>query len=475
MTTLRTIYLENNLGTKTFDFVDEGAFTTENAWNSGVPRELNSRTVSSTIQPLIPHETIVETLSVYAAADGDNDDAILSQWATILELKEIARKYRELPSYSDFVWLYVKKNGIIRRCYVYMIDIVLPADATNPLNDNGVWHFVVSMLRHPYWEDLDESQIELNPGTWHGKEKSMGGGQAIGRVTQLETYGSLQSSDHTGFYAGFKTGDGDGFMHYWDAENATALGADASVQALAGSRSGDAVRVTFATDESMVERAELTLETEAVAQGISTSSEILQNNRGQYLLLLRYYATGATSSYAIRHALGSTDGLDKIQGNITYIDGEATPILRLIPMGVVSLPWFMGKMDLGTHSSDNIFGDLAISIFAERYSGSGQLWFDGIYFIPYETHLQASDFIVGTTDALTEIQTLPNDKMEGAAMRTGVGEGIDGPITIVPKNWGVPSEPGWFVMVLDDDGSGGSPATMDLDTILRYHRRYLYF
>lgn len=474
--TAGTIYLRNNKGTATFDFVDDDAFSSENVWNTSVPRELNARTNNASIQPLLPYETVNEVFSVYAKDTGDeeHDGNLLDQWKNILKMKEIARKYREFSDFDDYVWLYVKRQGVTYRSYVYALDIAVPSDGTDPLISNGVWHFTVAILRHPYWETEDVSTISVSPGAgvWHGKTLFTGGGDVLGRVSRLLVNGSVSSSDHTGYYAGFKEGGvNGGFMHYWDADNGD-LYTDASVEVLSGSRGGNVVEIDFGTDESLTDRVLLYMTAEAAAQGISTN---LDDNRGTYLLLLRCYATGADSSYVVRLRFGSVNAPDDmVNGDTHYIDGNTTPYFVCLPIGPVSIPWYFGKMDLSGYSSDNLFGSLGIMVQAERYAGTGTLSIDGIYFVPYNGHLQVSNAPVGGILSRTEIQTLPNEEIQGLGVTTGAGEGIESPITIIPKNWGVPPESGYVVFVLDDGGSVESPASMTLNAAATVYRRHLF-
>ena len=78
-------------------------------------------------------------------------------------------------------------------------------------------------------------------------------------------------------------------------------------------------------------------------------------------------------------------------------------------------------MDLSGYSGDNLFGSLGIMVQAERYAGTGTLSIDGVYFVPYNGHLQVSNAPVGGILSRTEIQTLPNEDIQGLGVTTGAG------------------------------------------------------
>lgn len=465
------IYLQNNAGTRQFNMMDSALFCLENDWNASVARELEARPGQDATVP-VAYAPVTEQFDLYAGVTDDNTDELHSQWKTLLDFKEMMRRYRANADAQEYVWLYVRTDQGLYRSLVQKIDIDYPANQTNPFLTNDVWYMSVTLVRHPFWESPSPTITNLTPESiWYYKHTYNGGGDVTGRVARFEMDGTRTiGSMHQAYYAGWKSGnrdDTDGWQYYWDLKDGT-NGTDATDTAASGSRSGTVVRVSFSTTATLTNRV-----TMSMSQNTGASTN-LHHNRGTYLLLLRYAASGATSTYSVRTRYAGLSTGNYITGNTHYIDGETSPGWRLLPLDVVSLPWGVGKMDLSNWDLDTLFGSLTILLDAERFTGSGNLDLDSLWFIPYNNHLVCEDIPISLA-SWTEVQHLPDDRLEAISLSTsGSDSFFESSPTPISRNWGVPNENGALVVVLDNRDQAGLTVDLFIDAYLEYHSRFLF-
>ena len=157
-----------------------------------------------------------------------------------------------------------------------------------------------------------------------------------------------------------------------------------------------------------------------------------------------------------------------------YIDGEASPGWRLLPLDVVSLPWGIGKMDLSRFDTDTLFGSLTILLEAERFGGSGNLDLDSLWFIPYNNHVIVEDIPISIA-SWTEVQHLPDDRLEAISLSTsGSDSFFESSPTPISRNWGIPNENGSLVVLLDNKDQAGLSVDLFIDAAFSYHTRSLF-
>lgn len=465
------IYLQSNDGTLRFDMMDLDGFCLETDWESSIARELEARPGQEATVP-VAYAPVTERFDLYANVTDEESGNIHVKWRLLLSFKEMMRRYRANADAQDYVWLYVRTDQGLSRSLVQKIDIDYPSNQTNPFLTNGVWYIAVTLVRHPFWENPSPTDTNLTPDTiFYYKYNYNGGGDVIGRISKFEMDGTRHiGSMHQAYYAGWRRGnrdDTDGWVWYWDFANGT-NGTDTTDTAATGSRSGTMARVSFATNEALVNRSTITLSD----SGVTTD---LHHNRGTYLLLLRYAASGGSSiSYGVRAKYTGLSTGNYITGNMHYIDGETTPGWRLLPLDVVSLPWGTGKMDLSRFNLDTLFGSLTILLEAERFGASGNLDLDSLWFIPYDNHIVVEDIPISLA-SWTEVQHLPDDRLEAISLSTsGSDSFFESSPTPISRNWGVPNENGSLVVLLDNKDQSGLSVDLFIDAAFSYHTRSLF-
>lgn len=466
------LYLLSDDGLIKFDFLDENLFCAENDWSTQIARELEPKPGQDATVP-ISYAPVVEVFDLYARVTDGNSGDMHEQWRILLNFKERTRKYRAYADAYDHVWLYCETDQGENRSFVHRIDIDYPAEQTNPFLTNDTWYMRVTVVRHPFWENPAVIATNLTPDTtWYYKHTYTGGGDVSGRVARFEMDGTRTiGSIHQAYYAGWKSGDHsatDGWQYYWDLKDGVAT-TDTTVTAVAGSRSGTVQRIDFGSTNDMVNRVSMSLSENT---GASTN---LHHNRGTYLLLLRYAASGGSSiSYAVRARYAGLSSGNYIPGNTHYIDGEASPGWRLLPLDVVSLPWGIGKMDLSHFDLDTLFGSQKILIDAERFGSSGNLDLDSLWFIPYNNHLICEDIPIAIA-SWTEVQHLPDDRLEAISLSTsGSDSYFESSPTPISRNWGVPPESGALIVVLDNRDQSGLEVDLAIDAYIEYYTRSLF-
>jgi hypothetical protein len=323
------------------------------------------------------HETI--TLNIH----GTSTDNL----ATLVQ--EIDEKIRQVqwwiedPGIEMYqVWLRVQMD---EESYTRQAQIlnILPPDSVNiftkyETDDHYITEYTFGIERTPFWErpypyPSTTTVTGLSSAGGMGQLAETINGDVPARLAILDPMPN-GSDSLCEFWVGWKSnrfGNPANFVPVCSLDGSIYLDTDTTATADATAVNGNKVRCTFGTDATLIQRT-ITQVNDVVADSAKHTDQ-----RGTYLVLLRAKLTDTSSITRIRIAYSFSDNLYMF--NPVY---RARQIVKgsqwqLYPMGIVAIPPLRITPGL-------LISNAAISIQAERISGSGSLDMDCLTLIPVD-------------------------------------------------------------------------------------------
>ena len=416
----------------------------------------------------LPHEPVIETLTLVADVSGDsglNNDDIRALVVSLQDMRRKAMEWRNDPLRAESIWWHWNIDGEAdKRALVHRLEFSLREGFFSMLQGQSIV-VDLTIIRHPYYEPVT-SPTTTNTASIADFTATMSlaaAGDTNGRIASFDILASaVVAGDlyEIEAWAGIKpTGDGvAGFINIWELEDGT-VGTDASAGAVSGASGSDAVTVTFSTDESLVERVSILLG-DVAASNIS-------HNRGNFLWLLRYKAEGSGVGYHIRLVQRYQLDAGKQVISEIYVPGEATAQWHVVPLGVASIPFGMGREGLPT--SDIALEWSGFSIEAARIDGSGgdDLILDCLAPIPMTHHLHIQNLNGGGVNEYGLIKTFEDDSVMGYSALAKTTRFLH-PSPPAPVNWNVPPEGGLLVVAVTGQVREAGIQSVTTDTIPRW-------
>lgn len=401
----------------------------------------------------LPYDPIVESLLLVADVSSDASRDLSDLRALTIELQAMRRKakaWRDDPLQSESIWWHWNTEGESeKRSLVHRIEYSLPAGFMS-VTKHDQMVVELTVVHHPAYEPLTAAIETLTTSTsdafGHTAELPALG-DIEGRISSVEIAAS-SGNGTAEIWMGVKPyGAGiSGFINIWELESGTEY-TDTSSGAVTGASGGNAITCTFATDESLTKRSLVLM------RDFATTN--LDHNRGTFLWLLRYKAEGDGVSYHLR--LNQSHLQDKAIQPISeiYLAGEASPNWHIVPFGVATMPFGMGRDGLPV--ADLTFLWSGFTIDAARINGSSgdDLILDCLIPIPMAHHLHVQNAIPTVTPGYTYVKTFEDDGVMGYSTQgRNPITGFVHPSPPAPINWHTPAEGGLLVAAgTEQDGA----------------------
>lgn len=173
-------------------------------------------------------------------------------------------------------------------------------------------------------------------------------------------------------------------LHIWKLDYATALGNDTSETTDGAAYSTNVPRTTFTLNESMVYRVTCNVDDMYTASSASQSGGF-HPHQGEYVALLRYKVSGTGTVFA---RIGTAGGAGKSYGYNEPRLLDDSGVWTILNMGVVRFPPMGFRVEATT---TNKVQACNLRIDAQRLSGTSQVYWDTITFVPYNNYIAMED------------------------------------------------------------------------------------
>ncbi len=410
---------------------------------------------------------------IQATADGDQPvDEVLtlnidgtSHDDLAAQLQAISRKIKETacsrnPMEPNSAWLRTQLKNETNPRQAYVLNVRPgPAHVTSPaIWQSLLYQYQIGLTRTPFWEAItfvSESLLDLNSLGGHAALSQAVVGDVAGRIARLVITPNSPAALKN-FWIGIKSdqfGNPANFVSNWPVHQAFVHDSDSSTQADSSAYDGTKLVTTFATNNTLAQRALLK---------ISTFTAYAADQRGFYTVLLRAKMSNVSTAW-VRVGYGYTGpaGLfNPVYNERQLISGTSW---KLYSLGDVSFP-------SGPLSAAFTLNNSGLNLQAMRESGSGNLEMDCLIFIPVsDGNLYASVSNAIGYDVDVNLFTQPDGRLTGIA---DIG-GIAGyPVQIDPRSWGIPIGSTAGVLVFAADGTL-SDKSYTADISLDYYPRWL--
>ena len=412
----------------------------------------------------LPHEPVIETMTLVADVSGDSgldNDDLRALMVSLQDMRRKAMEWRNDPLRAESIWWHWNIDGEAdKRALVHRLEFSLREGFFSMLQGQSIV-VDLTIVRHPYYEPVTSpTEVVSAGGSYVQTVAVAAAGDTNGRINSVEIEGSAGSGTSE-IWMGIKPqGTGtSGFISLWEIEDGTEY-TDATAGAVSGASGGDAVTISFATDDSLVKRSRVLMRDYATTN--------LNHNRGKYLWLLRYQAEGNGVGYHIRfNQTYLSDPAVQPLSEI-YVAGESSPTWHIVPLGVASLPFGYGR-DAIEENALYLWAGFIIE--AARIGGTSgdDLILDTLIPIPLEHHLYVSQAIPTVTPGYTFVKTFENDDTMGYSTqgRSPV-TGYVHPSPPAPQNWSTPPEGGLLVAAGTEVDATLTTITVRLQSIPRW-------
>lgn len=452
-----TIRLANRLQTETIDLLD--VFKVQHSrYVEGELRD-NGRNVL----------TAVDTLTLFSNA---GRTAIREEMAIVEKFLREAILWHPDKVRQDSKWIELNTKGEgPRRGVVYGYSATRPGNAVvNLFMENDALRVVMAVERGE-WENTNPRPIR--EGSWYGfrtvptygdDDKNEGllsnAVDVIGGAIILEAEGTRNgrfkkitlthngATDITHLWLGIKPARGnsniiDGtttFDPLWLCEDGT-LGTDAALVAGGSPALGtNVVEIDFDTDTTLVSRLNLAVEQIAGSQ--------FTDFIGEYLLVLRYRATGTTTTYGAVVVPTMAAGVEAANNNTeVFFDSTSNSLLNVV-IGSVTIPPAAFRGDM----LDRDVQKAGFAIHIEQIAGTADLQLDAVLLVP-QTHSIEIDDINITGAGLFATITI-DEGGEAVVMTRNATTILDTPQIVSIKDFTMPVDGGLFLVY----GEGGAGA-----------------
>ena len=423
-----TLRFEDNDGTILVNALTGNLKAEQDTWGTEVAQEVDPA-LTGQILPL-PHGWVGEGWSMIGDT-GAAASAIRSTFNDYESLRRLAYLYRTDPQHSNNVWWEWTVDGETdKRSFVHSMELSMPSGGfASPMMQNKQVRVGLSLVRHPYWEDIGSTQNAADATMLRfGEDKLFlsAGGTALGRISDMtvsamsgRAYFGIKRSNDGATLAGYKPA--------WILDgNGNALTDTASQADTAGLNGATVMRCNFSTDATLVNRAEIALE--------DVSSADFLDMKGRYLILLRWRGTVASDEFHIRITQRFDAPTEQIIIGETFVTSDGANY-AIAELGNANIPLDMTRETISAESCEKTH----FTIYAARLSGTGDLRLDAVGFLPLEHHA-----ICDNATGELRVKTSPNEQYSSVSF-TG---GTDDPLQVSPVsavNWGVPQEGGDLV------------------------------
>lgn len=346
--------------------------------------------------------TVTETMTFRAHAMTHDQ---LAGYVQVLDDWIIKIGWSDDYTQQQYVWLNArwKSEAGIRRAVVYSLAYSLGSESS-PFgvyvrDDSFVPTLTIVIVRGAYWESPTSTTVTKTLLSATGGMGYLNAGAdyiAIGDVaarirSMTIAYTNSQRYTWIGFRSA-RNGVLNNFVSAWNLKDGTLSGAlgDTATTADATARSGTRVTTNFAGGATLSNRI------------IITTSNVTANyadQRGVFICLLR----AKMSDTSIARARASSGFV--YNNSVYYVNPRVTiqgTSWLLYNLGVVRIPV------LGKDSATAVIQNAAISLDAERVSGSGNLHWDCLILIPYNDAYIDAD--LGSDSTFSNVISLPDVK-----------------------------------------------------------------
>jgi len=376
---------------------------------------------------------------------------------SIEDVLEGARLYHSNELHETSYWLEWNADGeSAKRSLLYTGAMQYPLSVgVNQFLPNNRLVGRLTMTRHPLWETTTATTISSSGVSCSGGMWQITGvpGTAPARLSSFSAdWGTGGSSDIAELWVGIRPDyyGRSGFDPVWPVENGTAA-TDTSV-------SSGAMYTTFATDETMTKRFEVSVD--------DVISSDYNHMIGRYLVLARAKVAAADTVVGVQMAAGYISAGFRTPSAARYIDGKTG--YHLLELGYIQIP-----------SAGVYYGQPAdaarrycIELRAEHIEGTQGLYIDSFYLIPSEHFLYINGVSVVTNNPAWAV-VKENDAVHiggywGAYQANAVGSAID---------WYLPVGASVLVIAGQDDIAEAAPhsLTNNLDLSIDYYPRWRSF
>lgn len=405
-------------------------------------------------------DKVWETINLISASSGST---IRTAQENIDKFIEQARRFEENPVKEDPVWWYWQSEGeSVKRAVVFdgETELFSRAPFNTPLDPGNGSILRLALKRHQQWE-TDTTTGKGGTGlSALGGLTNLGviGGSSPARISNLELTTYVPDA-LSRYWIGIKPNHIStlAYTSLWELEDGT-LGADATAPADAGASGGNTVRVSFAGTPGLAERVYMT---PGDISGANLDAFV-----GRFLVLLRCRVNDSLTEVAVQLRQGWKGQIDQTETIVStqYISGQTE--WRLLEMGEIQIP-VTGLRAPGVTGIP--FDASALSIWAERISGTSTLDLDAIGLVPSE-HMVTAKYSGNFLDSTGPIFfTSEIDEQYAVAGLAGDWGNIEYSFT----NWVYPVIGGYLVIF--GEGSAGSLLGKSVDFGMDLYPRWKTF
>lgn len=413
----------------------------------------------------LPHEPVVETLTLVADVSGNsslNNDDMRALMVSLQDMRRKAMEWRNDPLRAESIWWHWNIDGEAdKRALVHRLEFSLRDGFFSMLQGQSIV-VDLTIIRHPYYEPITTpSSATANSSTRSfGITATLTGvGDTPSRIPLTRVYSTTAGTGRA--WLGIKPfGAGvSGFQPIWELEDGS-VGTDTTSGAVTGANGGNALTCTFGTDTALVERAKI------IYQNVSALNAT--HNAGRFLVLLRYKAEGSGVGYHVRlnQAFNATNVVAPVSE--VYIDGETTPVFRFAELGVITLPFGSGRDDAPSAATSIAYSGVSLDVARIGGTSGDDFIMDCLVMIPMAHHLYIDDIFINVTFDEGIAMTFENDENLALSVNDSPPSTINQPAPASFINWYVPSEGGLLVAAYEDSAAVVTNATAIVQWLPRW-------
>jgi len=406
---------------------------------------------------------VVESIPVRVRAANANGLATALQG--VHAMQKLAAEYWADQAQNTPVWLHQQLDGETgeRRALVRRIEIVPQSWLDEPAPEMLV-PVELRVERHPYWERT--AALTFNPATEESSPAFMHdytGGSAADVVGDVSArvkvkFSNTENRVWAGFRSAARHGTPANFEYLWECEDGNNNGNETGISDTSDVTASASYRVT-------VSESDLNWDGEEHMCLYIRLSDITTNYSdqfGSFVWLLRAMVTAGTWRVHLRWAYGNTDpdvGVGSLYVSSEKVDFD-NDTWDLVEMGICDIPIRDLKAITISDQGASADSNFLVEIWAERVSGSGNLYLDCLCLIPRDEGYIASG---PTRRSSTAVWVYCSPRDEFTDIQASAAPGFADFVPLAPENFYAPLGDGRLVVAFAQSAASYIDDVLDFE------------